>query len=124
MNFIEAMSYLTNGNNIRRKSWDDKTYFLSKEKTGIYQFTPGDIDATDWELYKEPIPIELEDMAYFVWNDLGFDINSQSRFYDIKKIRSYWDLLGITLAHCLCDDPTIAKELMEFIRDRYNRNSK
>lgn len=123
MKFTEAMSHLTNGENIRRKCWDDKTYFLSKEKTGIYQFTPGDIDATDWEIYREPLPIELEEMTFFVWDDLGFGSDSQSRFYDRTRIKSYDELVYITLNHCLNNDPTIYKEIMEFIRDRYNRNS-
>ena len=61
-------------------------------------------------------------MIYFVWNDLKFECNSQSRFYDRTRIKSYDELLQITLNYCLDNDPTINKELMEFIRDRYNKN--
>ena len=53
MTFIEAMQSLMNGQCIRRGAWGDKTYHFSKENTGIYQFTPGDLDATDWEVYNK-----------------------------------------------------------------------
>jgi hypothetical protein len=122
MNFIEAMQALQWGEKIRRKSWEDKNYFLSKDHTGMYQFSKQDLDSTEWEIYKEPIPLELDEMIYFVWDDLKFDCNSQSRFYDRTRIKSYDELLQITLNYCLYNDPTINKELMEFIRDRYNKN--
>lgn len=79
-----------------------------------------DIDATDWEIYRDPLPIELEEMIYFVWNDLGFGLDSQSRFYDSSRIKSYDELLHITLEHCLYTDPTICKDIMEFIKERHN----
>ena len=124
MNFIEAMQALQRGEKIRQKSWDDKNYFLSKDNTGLYQFSKCDLDSTEWEIYKEPISRELDEMIYFVWDDLHFDCDSQSRYYDRTRIKSYDELLKITLTHCLYSDPTISKELMEFIRDRHNKNKK
>lgn len=122
MNFIEAMEALQRGEKIRQKSWGDKKYFLSKDNTGIYQFSKRDLDSTEWEIYEEPVPWELDEMICFVWDDLKFDCDSQSRFYDRTRIKSYDELLQITLTHCLYNDPTINKELMEFIRDRYNKS--
>ena len=123
MNFKEAMGHFKNGFKIRRESWKNKTYYLSRhENLASIDIDSNDIDATDWEIYKDPIPYDLEEMIYFVWDDLGFGHNSQSRFYDSSRIKSYDELLHITLDHCLNNDPTIYKEIMEFIRDRHNRN--
>ena len=121
MNFIEAMQALKIGDKVRRKIWKQDYYLDNKTSINI---DADDMQSNDWEIYKEPIPRELDEMIYFVWDDLKFDCDSQSRFYDRTRIKSYDELLEITLTHCLYSDPTISKELMEFIRDRHNKNKK
>ena len=55
MKFEEILQPLRDGKKVRRKSWKNKEFYMSKYTTNIENFI-----ATDWEIYEEPILDEVE----------------------------------------------------------------
>lgn len=63
MTFLEAVQAMKEGKNVRRKSWKHLNRFLwaededSQINNSLYGLnlliTPEDIEATDWEIWKE-----------------------------------------------------------------------
>lgn len=66
MTFNEIMKYLNEGKEVRRKGWEHPDYYICFSKGGYLRssnlITPGitqtDLNADDWELYKEGFALD------------------------------------------------------------------
>ena len=83
MKFNEIFPEFESGKPIRRKAWNRTSRLTNK---GDLKLCNSDYIADDWEIYVEPPYDEfLDEMKRYLYNDLEFYKDSQSRFI-LKKI--------------------------------------
>ena len=116
LSYIDALVAMKNNYKVRHSSWEDK--YLSPESVVSVAESMSD----DWVIDPDPYDQELEDLKDWVFNDLGFSKDRQSRHYPQENVRSYFDLWLIIENHLVnihnqvsCDE--YYKRLIEFIKE-------
>ena len=114
MKFNEILLEFEAGKSIRRKSWPLNKHY---SKNDNFELSVADIiaDADDWEIYVEsPYDELLEEMKQYLYDDLEFYKNSQSRFYPEENI-DITDIYG-NINNYYLDEEAIRK-VLRYIKD-------
>lgn len=114
MKFSEIIPEFEAGKTIRRKSWPANMRFSKKDE---FELSLADIlaDANDWEIYVEPPYDEfLEEMKQYLYYELEFHKDRQSRYYpeENMEIGDIWNVIY----NYYLDNDSIRK-LLKYIKD-------
>jgi hypothetical protein len=117
MKFNEIFPEFEAGKPIRRKSWPANAYINKKynSKLSVAEMILQIADADDWEIYVErPFDEFLEEMKQYLYHDLEFYKNRQSRYYPEENmdIADIWNVI-----HNYYIDKDVIRELLKFIKD-------
>jgi hypothetical protein len=115
LSYVDALVAMKNNYKVRHSSWDDK-YLSPKSVVSV-----AELMSNDWVIDSDPYDPELEDLKDWVFYDLGFSNDRQSRYYPKENVRSYFDLWLVIESHLVnrrkqvsCDE--YYKRLIEFIK--------
>lgn len=116
LSYAEALAAMQSNFKVRHSSWEDK--YLNKDSIVSVVESMSD----DWVIDPDPYNQEFEDMKDWVFNDLGFNKDRQSRHYPKDTVRSYFDLWLIIENYLMYNHRTIEsneyyKRLIEFIKE-------
>ena len=112
MKFNEIFSEFEAGKYIRRKSWPLNRRISNKKNLSLCNF---DYSADDWEVWEEsPYDELLEEMKQYLYDDLEFYKNSQSRFYPEENM-DITDIYG-NINNYYLDEEAIRK-VLRYIKD-------
>ena len=114
MKFRDIIPELYAGKSIRRKSWPANMRF---NKNDNYELSMADVigDADDWEIYVEPPYDEfLEEMKHYLYHELEFHKDRQSRYYPEENIdiNSIWNVINDYYL-----DKELIRKLLRYIKD-------
>lgn len=112
MKFNEIFPEFEAGKSIRRKSWSLNRRISNKENLSLCNF---DYSADDWEIWKEsPHDELLEEMKDYLYYELEFHKNRQSRYYpeDNVDITDIWNVIN---SYYL--DKESIRKLLRYIKD-------
>ena len=114
MKFNEIFPEFEAGKPIRRKSWPLNEHY---NKNDNFELSVADIiaDADDWEIYVEsPYDELLEEMKHYLYYELKFHKNRQSRYYpeDNVDITDIWNVIN---SYYL--DKESIRKLLRYIKD-------
>lgn len=116
LSYAEAIAAMQSNFKVRHSSWDDK--YLSSESV----VSVAESMSNDWVIDPDPYDPEFEDMKNWVFYDLGFNKDRQSRHYPQENVRSYFDLCQIIDNHLMYSHRSVEyneyyKRLIEFIKE-------
>lgn len=116
LSYAEAITAMQSNFKVRHSSWDDK--YLSPESV----VSVAESMSNDWVIDPDPYNPVLEDLKDWVFNDLGFSKDRQSRYYPKDNTRSYFDLWLIIENHLVNSHKQVSydeyyKRLLEFIKE-------
>ena len=116
LSFAEALDAMKPNFKVRHSSWDDK--YLSPDSV----VSVAELMSNDWVIDPDPYDQAFEDMKNWVFYDLGFSKNRQSRHYPQENVRTYFDLWQIIDSHLMYNQSTVEyneyyKRLIEFIKE-------
>ena len=112
MKFNEIFPEFEAGKSIRRKSWPLNRRISNKENLSLCNF---DYSANDWELWDvSPYDELLEEMKQYLYCELEFHKNRQSRYYpeDNVDIADIWNVIN---SYYL--DKESIRKLLRYIKD-------
>lgn len=114
MKFDEIFPEFKAGKPIRRKSWPRNIRY---NKNDSFSLAVADMisDADDWEIYVEPPHDEfLEEMKHYLYYELEFHKNSQSRYYPEENmdIEDIWNVIDNYYL-----DKELIRNLLRYIKD-------
>ena len=112
MKFNEIFPEFEAGKPIRRKAWNRTSRLTNKGDLKLCNF---DYIADDWEIYVEsPYDEFLDEMKRYLYDDLEFYKDSQSRFYPEENmdVNSIWNVIE----NYYLDSEAIRK-LLRYIKD-------
>ena len=116
LSYAEAITAMQSNFKVRHSSWEDK--YLNKDSV----VSVAESMSNDWVIDPDPYDLEFEDMKDWVFYDLGFSGDRQSRYYPIENVRSYFDLWQIIDNHLMYSHRSVDyneyyKRLIEFIKE-------
>lgn len=116
LSYAEAIAAMQSNFKVRHSSWGDK--YLSPESV----VSVAESMSNDWVIDSDPYDQEFEDMKDWVFYDLGFSKDRQSRYYPKDNIRSYFDLWLIIENNLVNRHKQVScgeyyKRLLEFIKE-------
>lgn len=116
LSYSEALIAMQSNFKVRHATWEDR-YLTSDSIVSVAESM-----SNDWVIDPDPYDPVFEDMKDWVFNDLGFSKDRQSRYYPQDNIRSYFDLWSIIENNLVnrhkqvsCDE--YYKRLLEFIKE-------
>ena len=116
LSYSEALAAMQSNFKVRHSSWEDK--YLDKDSI----VSVAESMSNDWVIDPDPYNQEFEDMKDWIFNDLGFSKDRQSRYWPKDNVRSYFDLWMIIENYLVnrykqvsCDE--YYKRLIEFIKE-------
>ena len=112
MKFNEIFPEFEVGKSIRRKSWSLNRRISNKEDLSLCNF---DYSADDWEVWEEsPYDELLEEMKHYLYYELEFHKDRQSRYYPegSMDITDIWNVID---NHYL--DKESIRKLLRYIKD-------
>lgn len=112
MKFNEIFSEFEAGKPIRRKSWPLNRRISNKENLSLCNF---DYSADDWEVWEElPYDEFLEDMKHYLYYELEFHKDRQSRYYPEENmdITDIWNVIDNYYL-----DKDVIRKLLKYIKD-------
>jgi hypothetical protein len=112
MKFNEIFSEFESGKPIRRKSWPLNRRISNKENLSLCNF---DYSADDWEVWEEPPYDELlEEMKHYLYHELEFHKDRQSRYYPEENM-DITDIWNVIDNYYLNKD--VIRKLLRYIKD-------
>lgn len=117
MKFNEIFPEFEAGKPIRRKSWPANAYINKqyKSKLSVAEMILQIADADDWEIYVEPPYDEfLEEMKQYLYYELEFHKNRQSRYYHEENM-DIADIWNVIENYYLNKD--VIRKLLRYIKD-------
>ena len=114
MKFNEILPEFEAGKPIRRKSWPVNMRY---SKNDNFDLSVADIiaDANDWEIYVEPPYDEfLEEMKHYLYHELEFHKDRQSRYYPEENM-DITDIWNVIDNYYLNKD--VIRKLLRYIKD-------
>ena len=116
LSYSEALAAMQSNFKVRHSSWEDK--YLDKDSI----VSVAESMSNDWVIDCDPYDPVLEDMKGWVFYDLNFSNDRQSRYYPIETVRSYFDLWQIIDIHLVNRYKQVSyneyyKRLIEFIKE-------
>ena len=116
LSYSEALTAMQSNFKVRHATWEDK-YLTSDSIVSVVESM-----SNDWVIDPDPYDPVLEDMKDWVFNDLGFSKDRQSRYYSQDNTRSYFDLWLIIENHLVNLHKQVSsdeyyKRLIEFIKE-------
>jgi hypothetical protein len=116
LSYAEAIAAMQSNFKVRHSSWDDK--YLSPESV----VSVAESMSNDWVIDPDPYDPVFEDMKDWVFYDLDFSKDRQSRYYSKDNVRSYFDLWLIIENHLVNLHKQVSSEeyykrLIEFIKE-------
>ena len=112
MKFNEIFSEFEAGKAIRRKSWPLNRRISNKENLSLCNF---DYSADDWEVWEEsPYDELLEEMKHYLYHELEFRKDRQSRYYPEENM-DITDIWNVIDNYYLNKD--IIRKLLRYIKD-------
>ena len=95
LSYAEAIAAMQSNFKVRHSSWDDK--YLSPESV----VSVAESMSNDWVIDPDAYDPVFEDMKDWVFYDLEFSKERQSRYYPKDNVRSYFDLWQIIDSHLM-----------------------
>jgi hypothetical protein len=116
LSYAEAIEAMMSNFKVRHSSWNDK--YLDKNSV----VSVAESMSNDWVIDPDPYDPVFEEMKDWVFNDLEFSKDRQSRHYPNHTIRSYFDLWLIIenhlrYNHLVVESNEYYKRLIEFIKE-------
>lgn len=116
LSYSEALTAMQSNFKVRHATWEDK-YLTSDSIVSVVESM-----SNDWVIDPDPYDPVLEDMKDWVFNNLGFSKDRQSRYYPQDNTRSYFDLWLIIENHLVNLHKQVSSEeyykrLIEFIKE-------
>lgn len=112
MKFNEIFSEFEAGKPIRRKSWPLNRRISNKENLSLCNF---DYSADDWEVWEEsPYDELLEEMKHYLYYELEFRKDRQSRYYSEENM-DITDIWHVINDHYL--DKESVRKLLKYIKE-------
>ena len=112
MKFNEIFSEFEAGKPIRRKSWPLNRRISNKENLSLCNF---DYSADDWEVWEEsPYDELLEEMKHYLYHELEFRKDRQSRYYPEENM-DITDIWNVIDNYYLNKD--VIRKLLRYIKD-------
>ena len=116
LSYSEALAAMQSNFKVRHSSWEDK--YLDNDSI----VSVAESMSNDWVIDSDPYDPVLEDIKDWVYYDLGFSNDRQSRYYPIENVRSYFDLWLIVENHMVNRYKQVSyieyyKRLLEFIKE-------
>ena len=112
MKFNEIFLEFETGKPIRRKAWNRTSILTNK---GDLKLCNSDYIADDWEIYVEsPYDEFLDEMKRYLYDDLEFYKDSQSRFYPEENmdVNNIWNVIENYYL-----DAEAIRKLLKYIKD-------
>ena len=116
LSYSEALTAMQSNFKVRHSSWEDR--YLDKDSI----VSVAESMSNDWVIDPDPYDQDLEDLKYWVFDELEFYKDRQSRHYSKDNVRSYFDLWLIIENYLVnshkqvsCDE--YYKRLIEFIKE-------
>ena len=112
MKFNEILPEFEADKPIRRKFWPANMRYNKKDN---FQLSVADMIADDWEIYVEPPYDEfLEEMKRYLYDELEFHKDRQSRYYPEENmdINSIWNVINDYYL-----DKELIRKLLRYIKD-------
>lgn len=112
MKFNEIFPEFEAGKLIRRKSWHLNRSISNKENLSLCNF---DYSADDWEVWEEsPYDEFLEEMKHYLYDELEFHKDRQSRYYPEENM-DITDIWNVIDNYYLNKD--VISKLLRYIKD-------
>lgn len=112
MKFNEIFPEFEVGKPIRRKSWPLNRRISNKENLSLCNF---DYSADDWEVWEEsPYDELLEEMKHYLYHELEFRKDRQSRYYPEENM-DITDIWNVIDNYYLNKD--VIRKLLRYIKD-------
>lgn len=116
LSYAEALVAMQSNFKVRHATWEDR--YLTKESAVTVQESM----SNNWVIDPDPYDQEFEDMKDWVFYDLEFSKDRQSRHYPRETVRSYFDLWLIIENHLMYNHRTVDsneyyKRLIEFVKE-------
>lgn len=103
---------------IRRKNWLSSDFIKVSKNVAEMNLDYDNMMANDWEEYImppfDPVFNELKDWVYY---DLNFYKNRQSKYYPYENVNDYQSLFNIIYNHYNIIDNNGLKNIILFIKD-------
>ena len=117
LSYSEALIAMQSNFKVRHSSWEDSRYLNKDSIVSVAESM-----SNDWVIDPDPYDQELEDLKYWVFDELEFNKDRQSRYYSMENVRSYFDLWLIVENNLVnsrkqvsCDE--YYKRLLEFVKE-------
>lgn len=116
LSYDEALAAMQSNFKVRHATWEDR--YLTHESVVTVHESMSD----NWVIDPDPYNQEFEDMKNWVFYDLGFSKDRQSRHYPQENVSSYFDLWQIIDNHLMYSHRSVDyneyyKKLIEFIKE-------
>ena len=112
MKFNEIFPEFEAGKAIHRKSWPLNRRISNKENLSLCNF---DYSADDWEVWEEsPYDELLEEMKYYLYHELEFHKDRESRYYPEENM-DITDIWNVIDNYYLNKD--VIRKLLRYIKD-------
>ncbi len=116
LSYSEALVAMQSNFKVRHATWEDR-YLTSDSIVSVTESM-----SNDWVIDPDPYDPVFEDMKDWVFYDLGFSKDRQSRYYPQDNTRSYFDLWMIIENHLVNLHKQVSseeyyKKLIDFIKE-------